>query len=610
MSLWDTLLGKRTPTETTKHERRFSPENMKRSLEKKPMSQYQMMEKFDIIDIDEVLRLGEDNDYGNCQLICEDANYWFYDFAPELFHSTSREYMFRRSKKDPSSLLFFGESREWNYIYKNHLFQMNSSQCDQHTKGILCKNIQTGETQTLQHFRDTTGGHGGHFFSYDYVNDVCEENGKLAIKVGRIAPCFSNWDDAYYYSSDYILYVEFVAGKVKVSKGPGFVKKMGSKNAETDLIRSKIFKVQKPEDDTYGYSINNPVCSATADAAKKYLARLRTEKKEALFWVKTDTTVLEELAGIKDVEVDTYQLYLHGQEYKEIYICPYGLNSTYVPRGLSLIKEKEVSGTGGELDLEAKQKGVSADCFLEMQRLEYEIAQQAPEKASEQQENIWRETAKEETILVQKSYPAFNLKDVEEDARFLQLVNNAVDIKTAYEYLHCEELFDKKVFSHSEANCAKKIDFDTAYSLLFRHEATSIHLPDEQEKTTARFKLEAAQNNLTTDQYAYLLMLQAEEARAKNCKALAEQVIRLQTEYPSFSLEKELKNAKFAQLMIPVGMKAAYEITHFSELFSQKHQVATAETAVEQLFCRKCGTKLPTDSRFCYKCGTEIICDV
>ena len=43
-----------------------------------------------------------------------------------------------------------------------------------------------------------------------------------------------------------------------------------------------------------------------------------------------------EIGGIENVMVDKYQLFLDGNEYVVIYICPYGHSSSYVPKGLKL----------------------------------------------------------------------------------------------------------------------------------------------------------------------------------------------------------------------------------------------------------------------------------
>lgn len=65
---------------------------------------------------------------------------------------------------------------------------------------------------------------------------------------------------------------------------------------------------------------------------------LRTEDGHELTWQRNGSNMVKDINGIKNVMLDVYQLYLKGKEYKILFICPYGYNSSYVPKGFTLAK--------------------------------------------------------------------------------------------------------------------------------------------------------------------------------------------------------------------------------------------------------------------------------
>ncbi|MCH5323970.1 MAG: hypothetical protein J1E39_02040 [Eubacterium sp.] len=126
-----------------------------------------------------------------------------------------------------------------------------------------------------------------------------------------------------------------------------FSKKSRKSNTEKDIItqgiadgqkkRDIIFEAQKPEDDTYGYSKNNPICTSGIESSEKYLSRLRTLSGEAFTWKRNGSLTLENYCSLDYIIIDEYQLFLNNKPHKIIYICPYGHNSKYSPLGMQLI---------------------------------------------------------------------------------------------------------------------------------------------------------------------------------------------------------------------------------------------------------------------------------
>lgn len=103
--------------------------------------------------------------------------------------------------------------------------------------------------------------------------------------------------------------------------------------------RDLLFNGQRPESDDYGYSKENPICTASINSTDEYLSCLKTPNGEGFDWIRKGSTFMANCNNAQNVMVDTYILYLHGVEFKTIYICPYGHNSTFAPKGLILSKE-------------------------------------------------------------------------------------------------------------------------------------------------------------------------------------------------------------------------------------------------------------------------------
>lgn len=99
--------------------------------------------------------------------------------------------------------------------------------------------------------------------------------------------------------------------------------------------RNELYSMQRPEDPNYGYSIDNPIMMGTIFRSYDYLDRLQTEDGKPLTYDRISSHSIN-LGGIQGVMVDKYALFLDGEPYKEIYICPYAHNSTFAPKGLRL----------------------------------------------------------------------------------------------------------------------------------------------------------------------------------------------------------------------------------------------------------------------------------
>ena len=131
--------------------------------------------------------------------------------------------------------------------------------------------------------------------------------------------------------------------------------------------REAVFNGQKVGREDFGYSESNPICTASVPSGEKYLALLRTEYGEPLQWIREGTISVHNLHGAGPVNEEVYTLYLHGEAYRKLYICPYGRNSAHVPVGLALASNGEPAPYGGSILAEAREKGITEQQVLAKQ---------------------------------------------------------------------------------------------------------------------------------------------------------------------------------------------------------------------------------------------------
>ena len=101
-----------------------------------------------------------------------------------------------------------------------------------------------------------------------------------------------------------------------------------------------------------------------------------------LQWIREGSISVQNLHGAGPVNEEVYTLYLHGETYRKIYICPYGRNSTHVPAGLTLASNGEPAPYGGSVLSEARDKGITEQQVLAKQALIYQNSPYAAEKDS------------------------------------------------------------------------------------------------------------------------------------------------------------------------------------------------------------------------------------
>ena len=125
------------------------------------------------------------------------------------------------------------------------------------------------------------------------------------------------------------------------AKKPGFKEDFVKRMEANANRRDVLYESQRPSDEDFGYTPNNPIMTSTISRSESYLQSLRTLDGKSFTWQRLGSICMSEIGGVENVMVenvmvDKYQLFLDGSAYVIIYICPYGHSSSYVPKGLKL----------------------------------------------------------------------------------------------------------------------------------------------------------------------------------------------------------------------------------------------------------------------------------
>lgn len=175
---------------------------MKKSLDRKAMFEYKMLEKFNLVDLDMVMQFQED--FGRCRVIAENETYWFYGFTPQTSQGMSYyEYILRQDKREKRTV-FFGEAGKENFLYDGHIVQFYN---DSFKDNIIFTNCESGKKIEYKWLRPTKSAN-GHFISYDRINRVSIQGCEVVFEVGRHKGDFHNYTLTDGKKTEYLLLVQ------------------------------------------------------------------------------------------------------------------------------------------------------------------------------------------------------------------------------------------------------------------------------------------------------------------------------------------------------------------------------------------------------------------
>lgn len=170
--------------------------------------------------------------------------------------------------------------------------------------------------------------------------------------------------------------------------------------------------------------------------------------------------------------------------------------------------------------------------------------------------------------IVQIDYPTFNFSEENKNSLFSQLMDLDVDMKTAYEIVHKDDLLKKVLLFRRDSTVEAAISANYFYQIL--SDFYELDSDENTPKTDAELAVEAADSGLEVEQYIEVEKLKQMEKDKKktSCQQWAKDAVDVIKEYSFFDLKKELANYKFVQLIEhDINMKTAFEVIHREELF-------------------------------------------
>lgn len=292
--------------------------------------------------------------------------------------------------------------------------------------------------------------------------------------------------------------------------------------------RDLLYKAQQPYNEDYGYCCTNPIMTSSMWSSDKYLANLRTLDGKQFTWDRLSSQCVYQIGTVENVMVDQYLLRINSVPNKVIYICPYGHNSLYTPRGLTL-----------------------------------------------------QEKLNETTHIIRQLYPSFDLEEETQNATFLKLLNFGFGMQEVYEVIHKDSLLIRKTASLALEGVACASEEET-YQFLCKND-DFLGTVCYEEVTEEQVQVFAKETGTSLNGARIILP----KERAAAIKKATERkdyymkqsklVNKIRNEYPQFDLAKEMTNTTFANMVQSgIGLQLAFELLHIDELFVRKaQQIAT-----------------------------------
>lgn len=222
--------------------------------------------------------------------------------------------------------------------------------------------------------------------------------------------------------------------------GDGGTGAEGAKGVTATAAMSQTKGVKNPLADVkYGIQEgdNTPAAEVeatpTEDRNAKFEALIKGEYKD-LYDARVQNTIQQRLKGQKET-VDKYNALAPTLE---VLAKKYGVDASDVKALNKAIEEDD-----SYFEEEALEKGISVEQLKEIRKIERENAslrQQMEEQNRRDNANRFYAQMMEQAESVKTVYPSFDLRAEMQNPRFVDLLRNNVDVRTAYEVLHKDEI--------------------------------------------------------------------------------------------------------------------------------------------------------------------------
>ena len=173
--------------------------------------------------------------------------------------------------------------------------------------------------------------------------------------------------------------------------------------------------------------------TATEDRNARFEALIKGEFKD-LYDARMQDTIQKRLKGQKET-VDKYNALAPTLE---ILSKTYGVDASDIEALNKAIDEDD-----SFIEEEALNRGLSVEQYREVRKMERENADLKRQMAEQaRQENANKLYAKwmQESEATKSVYPSFNLQAEMQNPRFTELLRNNIDVRTAYEVIHKDEI--------------------------------------------------------------------------------------------------------------------------------------------------------------------------
>ena len=171
----------------------------------------------------------------------------------------------------------------------------------------------------------------------------------------------------------------------------------------------------------------------TEDRNAKFEALIKGEYKD-LYDARVQNTIQQRLKGQKET-VDKYNALAPTLE---VLAKKYGVDASDVDALNKAIEEDD-----SYYEAEALEKGISVEQLKEIKKIERENAtlrQQMEEQNRRDNANRFYAQVMEQAESVKTVYPSFDLRAEMQNPKFVDLLRNNVDVRTAYEVLHKDDI--------------------------------------------------------------------------------------------------------------------------------------------------------------------------
>ena len=202
-----------------------------------------------------------------------------------------------------------------------------------------------------------------------------------------------------------------------------------TKGAKSNPLANVVYGKQEEATPPTAEVVENP----TEDRNAKFEALIKGEYKD-LYDQRMQDTIQKRLKGTKET-VDKYNALAPTLE---ILAKKYGVDATDVEALGKAIEEDD-----SYFEEEALEKGITVQQLKEIRKMERENAdlkKQMEEQNRKENANKLYSQWMEQADKTKSVYPSFNLQEEMQNPQFVNLLKSNVDVRTAYEVLHKDEI--------------------------------------------------------------------------------------------------------------------------------------------------------------------------